>query len=257
MATKSNGSKSSESKSLTSSASPMMFEHRHVRWSRYGLALVATMCILGLVLATSWMVETLRVQDADMNSRELRTEYESLQVQELYLSLVASKNESCAVFSSALTGAVKKLSSSLEAVENARTRDTTGLTRKELLLIERQYLNDNLRYWLVAKKAKESCGLDIVTVLYFTSTNDCSACASQGAILSYFKRKLGERLLIFPLNTALENEEPVLSLLRVQYGIETVPGVVIEDEVFPTGVSREEFEGVLSKKFFNTTGLGE
>ncbi len=234
-------------------------QHRHVRWSRYGLAFVATIGILLLVLSTSWMVETLRVREADLNARQLRTDYESLQVQELYLTLVASKsrNASCAVFSSALTSTVKRLSTSLELVERARARDTTSLTERELVLIERQYLTDNLRYWLVARNAKESCGLDIVTVLYFTSTKECSACATQGAVLSYFKKKFGERLLIFPLNTALESDEPTLSLLRAQYGITDVPGVVVEDDVFPTGITREEFEAVLSKKFFDTSGLGE
>ena len=226
---------------------------RHVHWTRYILAFGITTLILVTAVLTYLVVDNSRVRLLDLQSRELQTSYDSAQVQQLFLTSTLSSNESCPVLSAVLDASIKQLSASLDDVQ--RVRASTAINTKELELIERRYLNDNIRYWMFAKKMKTSCNLDIVTILYFTKAKNCVECERQGEVLTYYKRKLKDALLVFPLNIELEEKEPILSVLRAKYTVTTTPGIVIEDQSYIVPLSNQEVKDALSRKYYDTSKL--
>src|SRR3989338_4959113 len=223
---------------------------RHVHWSRYAFALGLTILILFTTIMTFFATDNARMKELNRQSEELQARYDALQVQQLYLSTLPNNKNSCPSITIALQDAIKQLARSLDNVQ--RVRESTLINTRETEIIERTYLNDNIRYWIFAKKAKEICNANIVTILYFTTTNKCDECEQQGDILSYYKKKLQDNILIFPINTALREKETIISVLESQYEITTTPAIVIEDTTYTEPLTREQLLEILKNKYYDT-----
>ena len=68
-------------------------------------------------------------------------------------------------------------------------------------------------------------------------------------ILSYFKKKFQEKLLVFPINVDLEEKEPVIKILKRRYGVEALPSIVVEDVVFDGVVGRTQLASEICLAF--------
>ncbi len=234
---------------------PESAEERKTSWSKYIFAIGLTALIIVATITTYLVADTTRVKELNLQSEIIKTDYESLQVQQLYLTTIPNTNESCPALKIALQESIKKLAGSLDNVKSAR--DSTIINEKEMTNIERKYLNDNIRYWLFAKKTKELCGTDTAIIIFFTTTRNCDECEKQGAILTYYKKKLQDQILIFPLNTALEEDEAIIKILKMQYGVTTLPAIIVENDVYNRIVEREELREILKNKYYDTTKISE
>ena len=163
-----------------------------------------------------------------------KLDYESLQLQSLYLDL-SSSNVSCSIFNNILE-------KSLNDVGNAQAKVDFYMkesSEKSYTELKRDYIISQMRYWLLNKKIKESCPAKHVSVLYFYSNEECDDCGPQGTILSYLKEKLKDRLLIFSLDADFV-DEPMINILKETYNITETPSIVIEEEVFNNLVNKDE-----------------
>ena len=59
-------------------------------------------------------------------------------------------------------------------------------------------------------------------------------------ILTYFKKKYGEKLLVFPINVDLVENEAVINVLQKSYNISAYPSVVVGDKVYSGVVASQE-----------------
>jgi len=85
---------------------------------------------------------------------------------------------------------------------------------------------------MLAKKTKEMCDYDVVTLLYFYSNDEeCADCTEQSFVLTYLKKLFGDKLLIFSFNSEI-TEEPMIGILKTAYGLESYPALVIDDDLF-------------------------
>ena len=199
---------------------------RKISKSKYIMAGVITFIIFLLGLSLGLLLEEQRYNKAEEISQEQETRYLSLQLQYLLLSTFESQSdENCAILFSALQDAIDDLSGSLAKIIDYEKENS--INENDYLLISRIYTLDNLRYWLLSDEAKESCDLNIVSILYFYS-DDCPSCPNQGTILTYFKKLLGEQLLVFPINLDLKDDEPMVEAVMSLYDIDKYPTIVIE-----------------------------
>lgn len=224
-----------------------MVVKRKVSINRYVVAGVITFLVFTLGLLLGLILDNERVQYLDRRAELQKIDYNSLQLQYLYLSDIQEKNSSCPALREALKNSIKELSYSLELLETYQ--ENTQINSKEYDLISRKYLLDNIRYWIFSKKTKEICNEDIINILYFYSENDCDICHNQGTILSYFKIKLQDEILIFPLN--IDTKEDFINLLQVQYNISTYPSIIINDEKFEGVVSKERLLKIVCENSIN------
>src|SRR3989344_1442058 len=183
---------------------------RTISTDKYIIAGIITALIFGLGLTLGLILEDARYGLVQQVNQDQEVRYQSLQLQYLFLSTFQNDN-SCPILAATLQETIADLSASLNDVISFEEKKTYDDAQK--LSVERRYLLDNLRYWLLAKESKKKFNLDIVSVVYFYR-KDCPACAGQGTILTYYKNLLGDRLLVFPINIDLIEHEPMVKIIQ-------------------------------------------
>jgi hypothetical protein len=213
---------------------------RKISTDKYIVAGIITLLIFGLGLTLGMIIDSYRYSIIEEVNAQQEVKYLSLQTQYLYLNAFDNHNN-CPVLSGALKSAVEDLSASLSevvATEEEKSSDSSNTA------ITRRYALDNLRYWLLAKESKDKCNLDIVPILYFYSA-DCPSCPNQGTILSYFKNKFGEQVLVFPINLDLRGQEPMVDIVIGQFNITKYPTTVIDDKKYEGVVKEEQLQQII------------
>ena len=217
---------------------------RKISKDKYIIAGVLTFLIFSLGLTLGVILEEERYNWAEEINQEQDVEYLSLQLQYLFLSNLPSSNaqDSCAILTASLQDSVSDLSTSLARIVDYEEANT--LSDEEIILLKRRYTLDNIRYWLLAGEAKEKCEMQMTTILYFY-TEGCQDCASQGTVLSYYKALLEDSFLVFPIDQTLVSEEPLVQILLSLYNVEDLPTLVIDGELYPGFVSKEDLNELI------------
>lgn len=199
---------------------------------------------LGLTLGTileyerySWLKHENELQGANL---------ESLQFLYLYLAHLETSNVSCSVLHTTLDKSINDLGETLDKLVQYRK---DSFDKKEYDIIKRRYIIDNFNYWFMAKRVKQLCEQDVVTILYFFSDTTCSICPDQGIVLTHFKKKLGDQVLVFPIDVDLENTEPLIRVIKSQYNVTKYPTIVVEDKKFEGVVPVERLGEIICKEF--------
>jgi len=227
---------------------PKKSTFRTISKDKYVIAGILTLLIFSLGLTLGIVLEEQRYNKADEINQEQQANYISLQLQYLMLSTFQSQ-ENCPVLFTTLKTTIDDLSGSLSQIIDYEKDNS--LNSDDYLLISRRYTLDNLRYWLLANEAKESCDLDIVTVLYFYS-DDCPSCPNQGTILTYFKKLLGDSLLVFPINIDLHEDEPMVEVMMSLYNVTKYPTLIIADQKYEGVIKTEELQKVICIELENS-----
>ncbi len=212
-----------------------MVVDRKVSKSKYIMSFVFTVLIFSLGLTLGIIIDNARLSSINLASKEQEVNYKSIQFQYAYLNFLKEEKDSCLAIHSALDNAISDLSKSLDKFIGYNKN--TQINSREYSLDGRNYLLDNLKYWLLANEAKKKCNLDVVSILYFFS-EDCSSCPDQGVILTYYKKKFGDKLLVFPLNIGLEKDEGILRIVKNQFNVTTIPAIIVENK---------KYEGIIDK----------
>jgi len=206
---------------------------RKISTKRFFLAFIFSLSIFLIGLLVGFSLTMQRTSYLEEIAYKQKIDYESLQLQSLYFD-ISLTNESCSVFN-------KILETSLSDVANAQSKVDLYMkesSSKNYIEIKRDYTLAQIRYWLLNKKIAEPCSPDNVAVLYFYSNKECGDCALQGAILTYLKEKLKDKLLVFSIDSDF-SYEPMVNVLKGTYNITRVPTLVIKDK---------KIEGLISLK---------
>ncbi|MBW2976310.1 DsbA family protein [Candidatus Woesearchaeota archaeon] len=220
---------------------------RKISKDKYLLAFILTSMIFVLGLTLGMLFDNLRIKWAETETKEKEVDYLSLQFQYLYLTTLKDKNASCSVLYTAMEKSIGDLSDSLQTFINYK--DETRVNKEEYEIVGRKYILDNLKYWLLAKRTKEECDLDVVNILYFYSESNCPICPNQGVILTYFKKIFGDKLLIFPIDVDYETNEPIITILKKQYKITAYPTIIIGDKKYEGVISNNELKKIICASF--------
>ncbi len=218
--------------------------HRTLSKDKYIIAGIITFLIFALGLTLGFIIEDKRYNLIEEVNMEQEAKYLSLQVQYLYLNSFRSYNNSCPILSATLKETIEDLSDSLGEVIAYEEEEKVTDKRKEVIM--RRYALDNLRYWLLAQEGKKECKLDLVTILYFYSS-DCPSCPNQGTILTYFKKQFGEKVLIFPINLDFRAKEPMIEIAMAQFNITKYPTIIIDGHKYEGVIKKEELEPIICK----------
>jgi len=208
---------------------------------RYVIVFIITIFIFFLGLLLGIALEESKIEFIQATNQKQKMDFTSLQLQYSYLDSLTNKSESCAAIQTALKSNLEELDRSLSRVISLREQNT--LVSEDYEDIEREYILDNIRYWFFVKQAKEKCKLDVVTVLYFFKENNCEKCGDQGMLLSYLKKMLGEKFLVFPLD--VEVTEPMLALLSSEYNVTNYPSIIIDGKKYENLLTQEAILDVI------------
>ena len=226
-----------------------MVVKRRISKQKYLLAAVFTFLIFSLGITLGVILDNERFRYVDQLNKIYELDYKRIQFQSLYLNTIRNDNHSCMALFGTLEDAIADLGYSLERFLEYEKQ--SKIKRDEFTVIKRRYLLDNLKYWLFSREAKQMCNLDVVTILYFYSESECDDCPNQGVILTYFKKKFGDKLLIFPIDVDLEEDEKIITLLRKNYEAFSYPTIVIEDTKYSGVQSKEVLSKIICDGFKN------
>ena len=191
--------------------------------NKYFAAGVATLIVFVLGILLGIVIDQKKYEYVMGLTMEQDVEFNSLQVQYLYLDNIGGPN-SCKVIEQTLENNLRMFQPILERLIDYEENKQYN---NEYELLKRKYLLANIRYDLLAQRSKAECGTDLVRVLYFYNS-DCKICGDQGFLLSTFKDSLEDKLLVFPIDMDF-TQEPILSVLSTQYDVTEFPTLVIED----------------------------
>lgn len=214
--------------------------------NRVLLAGAITLLIFLIGIMFGMLLDNERYSRQNKQEEEQRLDYESLQLQYLYLSYIIDKNESCRALSKALEKTTSELGSLLDKVLSIK--DQNPIRNPDYETLYRSYLQSNFRYWLLAEKASQKCGFDSVIILYFFSEKECPICPEQGVILTYFKKKYEDKILIFPVNIDFSIDEPFINLIISSHNVNELPAIVIGDDIYTGVVSKQDLQKILCEK---------
>ena len=204
--------------------------------SKYLVAAIitATVFVLGLLLGL--LIEGQRVSYIDDVSKEQNLDFNSLQLQYAYIDQLSQENNCQAVS--------KTFEKNIEGLENTRVRlenfdESSTLNKKDFDLLKREYTLAQIRYWLLAKRTKELCDEEVVSILYFFSDDEeCANCNSQAFVLTFLKKQFKEKLLIFSFDSKFE-DEPLVNIIKASYEIKRFPTLMIEGKKYE-GFTKKE-----------------
>lgn len=219
---------------------------RKIELKTYFTVGIITLLIFSLGIALGVIIDNERVRNIEQKSKEQELQQQSLQFQQLYISSLEAEKSACPVFKVTLTNSLNDLGESLERLEQY-SKDS-NVNKKEFDFLTRDYILDNLRYWLFARKTRELCDMDFVEILYFFS-DKCNNCPDQGVILTYYKKIFKERLLVFPINVDYESEEKSIKMLRERYNVTELPAIVVKDMPYKGVVQKEPLKEVICSSF--------
>jgi hypothetical protein len=205
---------------------------REFYWKRHLIALIITLIIFsfGILIGSTLSDERIEFTKTDIERQQI--EYQSLQMQLLYLTAQEEKN--CNVLLNTLERNIYDLENSRVKLENY----IQGAEDGDYYTIKRDYMLTEIRYWLMTKEAEKVCPSDTVSILYFYETDEsCADCSAQGHILTYLKNMFGDKLLVFSLDVNFD--EPMVQILKENYGVEVLPTLVVEDKVL-SGLTKKE-----------------
>jgi len=221
---------------------------RKISKRKYILAALLTLMMFALGITLGMVLDNERFRWIEEANNAQKVDYQSLQFQYVYLTQIKDTKNNCKVLQIALRDAITDLSKSLEQFKQYKEKSLRELDNKEI--IQRRYLLDNLRYWLFFQEIRQSCTeIDKVPILYFYSENDCDSCINQGIIMTHFKKVFKDKVLIFPINIDLRENEAMVEILINTYDVTRYPTLVIEDEKYEGYIGKTNLANVICSNF--------
>lgn len=200
------------------------------------LAALLTLLFFSMGLLLGVLLTEKRVEHLEGVAAMQKMDYESMQLQTLFLEESADENK-CLVVSKAMDAHIHTLSETGARIEQFIS--DAKISGESFDEVKREYTLAQLKYWLLAKKAKKMCSRNMVSVIYFYSdTGDCSSCSTQSRILTHLKEMFPEQLLVFSFDASFE-QEAMIQMLKMVYGIDKYPTLII-DEAKHSGLVTEE-----------------
>lgn len=165
-----------------------------------------------------------------------------LQTMSLELQYELMSDEPCKAIENAyLTEELAQLNSRLDYLENLY-----GTNSPEILQMKQYYSLLQIQHWMLFREARESCDVVSDLILYFYSNEDCQDCATQGSVLTAFRKKYKEEVKVYAFDMNLE--DPAINTLEQMFKVGEVPSIVYNEELFSGFVPFSMLEDLLTNK---------
>ena len=213
---------------------------RTISVKKYALAFILTILVFagGIVLGLS--IDNLRLNDAKQSSLLEKSNLLSLQLQQRY---VTSGIAGCDSLNRILENNIAELTRKMGIIVDYGRN--TIINQEEFDLQLRDYFLTEIQYFLLSQEIDNKCSKDNIKIIYFYDENELD---TQGDILDYLKKMFGQRLLVFSLNSAF-NDEPMIDIMMTSYNITQFPSVVVNNQVFHGHTAVKELHSAICEEF--------
>lgn len=184
-------------------------------------------------------VNEIKARSIERGSEDVSGMLRDFETQLLLLDLFPS-NSTCQLYEMQL----RRLSGELGALEEElmEYESTRRIDFPEFLRMKEEYNLLLIKYWVFSENMRTKCNSTYLTLLYFYN-KECGACNDEGVILTYYKMKLGEKLLVFAIDMDL-NLTSTKALME-SFGVKVAPTLVINSRKFEGFYDKEGLRELL------------
>jgi thiol-disulfide isomerase/thioredoxin len=207
--------------------------------------LVSALVISGILFAAGFFagysINKERLSAVESEMSDVVKSVQNFQLQFLFFD-VLGQNASCPILISTLSD-INKQSYEIGSKLTSYSSDSEAMDYETYVRVKKEYSRLLTGYWLLATKLQGNCRMNSSTIVYFFN-KECARCDDQGFILTYMKRKYGDGLLIFALDSDLD--EPSVNAIKQYFNISEYPTLIINGQVYPGFYSEGELHGILN-----------
>jgi len=200
---------------------------RKVAWEFYIISAFITLLILfvGFYFGITLSREKIQELQDELDNLKLRQEDLTLELTLLALN----KNISCDAIGFELE---KVIGDAADLGDRVTIYEITEKVKDESFYnLKKDYTLILVRYWTYLEEMKKSCNrTDVVTILYFYSNTNCQNCQGQGVVLTNLKQTYPQNIMVFALDYDIDLN--IISLLKKNYNVSSVPSLVINGKVY-------------------------
>lgn len=203
--------------------------------------------ILGIFIGLN--IEKYVASDVTEQTKQIENSIQEMELEMLYFQNI-EQAESCGF----LNEVVRRTNINLDELSlqlSHYSEEKILFTRNEAKGLKRKYTFLLIKDWLLQEKIKKDCGTKTISILYFYDTEECDDCLIQGQVLSLFKEKLKEKLMIFPIDRNIETS--MIGVLIKKFNINIVPSLVINGNVYVGIQSKDQLKKILCEKLDKET----
>jgi len=221
-----------------------------VKKSLYILAGIITGVIVLMSLFIVILIDRMRSSYIEKELELFKQDIETLNLESISLDMIG-EDITCddllnnTIFLEDLMRRLDELEKKLQKYE----KEETIIKSKDFQRLKTDYSLLSIRTWFLLKKIQEKCGERFLTVLYFYKLDDCPECEEQGIVLSYYKKILGEKFMVFALDMNLDN--PVIQIIKGAYNVEDAPSIIVNNEKHSGFVSKQELKEIICEKIYD------
>lgn len=209
--------------------------------------LVSALVITGLIFFSGFFIgyslNTEKLSAVEREMASVTKDIQNFQLQFLLFDVLGEKAV-CPLLSSTLSEINLRSDNIGKRLESVNT-DSEIMDYQGYMELKKEYSRVLLGYWLLADKFKGACDSDISTVVYFYA-KECDTCGDQSFVLTYLKRRYEERLLVFALDTNLD--EPGIRTIKEYYNVTVYPTLVMDGKVLEGFQTTEKLESVIGDR---------
>jgi len=192
---------------------------------RHLLALFVSVLILSQGFFLGSYLENLRFEQLYKELNEQRYEFDTILLEYEYM-LSLKDSEKCDFIWTGYYKNLKNLEKKRLMLE--KYKDEGKVNEEGYQLAKADYINTEIRYWLLSMDLEKVCKSNATTILYFYGKKEtCDKCEDQAMILSYLKKLYQEDLLVFSIDG---EQKGVVELLKDQYNITEYPTLIVNGE---------------------------
>ncbi len=214
-------------------------QENHVDWKKYLIVFFITLSIFLTSIYLSNYLGNKKVNELKMIQDKVSIDILSSETQFSLLSELSCKN----ISDSTLRGELGELGNKLEWGE-----ENLGAT-EEVSYLKKYYSLLQIKDYLLTKKIAERCKVKTAFILYFyTNTDNCSECQTQGIVLTALREKYPElRVYSFDYSTDLSAVTAMLQIYKIKDTL--LPALVIDGDVLNGFHGIDELELKIKESF--------
>lgn len=210
---------------------------REISKEKYIFAGLIVIGIFFLGFLLGFVIDMKRAEYIQKEGRINSLDFNSLQLQYAYIDQL-SQEKNCDAVSKTFDSNINQLEAARIKLENYD--QNSKINKEDFQMLKREYIQAQIKYWLLSKKRSEICTNDtVVNLLYFfTDSEECPECDNQAFVLTYLKLKFKNKLLNFVFDEKIK-DEPMIDILKGTYSINKFPAIIIDGKRFEGFTSKE------------------
>lgn len=198
---------------------------RHIHWEFIFVAFILTATIMAGMFFAGQALSDSKVTGLAATVNELSVEREAQDIARRLADTLPQNNcEALNVASQKTISDIRNIRKQMETYEEARK-----LSNDAFITLKKQYTNLLLEYWLTTERIDQRCNTNITTILYLYQDDAlCGRCVDQGTVLTKYRQRYDQSLLIFPLDATLGMRH--VDMIRSAYNVTRYPTIIVEGE---------------------------